>query len=284
VCPSATRSANLEGTWSAESPLVSIITPSFNQAEYLAETIESVLNQDYQRIEYIIVDGGSTDGSLGLIRSYQDRISGWISEPDLGQTDAINKGFGMAHGDILAWLNSDDTYNPGAIREAATYLTDHSTIGMVYGQAFYIDEKGERIGRFPAKPTDYRGLRRGVNTVAQQSMFLRAKVWKMVGPLDPSFYYAMDYDLWTRIAAVSPIAFHDRAWANFRLHGTSKSMTEAARCWPEIVRVHFRDGGGRFSILYAKYLLRRILEPVMPLRMSLRLFQYSTAKRLGSQQ
>jgi hypothetical protein len=103
----------------------------------------------------------------------------------------------------------------------------------------------------------------------------------MVGPLDPSFYYAMDYDLWVRIAAITPIAFDSRYWANFRLHEESKSMIAAARAWPEIVRVHFRDGGGRLSILYAKYLLRRLLEPVMPLRMKLRLWRYGLAERFN---
>lgn len=261
-------------------PLVSIITPSFNQAEYLEETINSVLGQDYERFEYIIVDGGSTDGSVEIIRRYEDRLASWISEPDLGQTDAINKGFSAASGDILAWLNSDDTYQPGAIGEAVAYLTDHPEIGMVYGGLYYIDKQGRRIGRYPAKPTDYRGLRRGKNTVAQQSMFFRSVLWRMVGPLDPTFYYAMDYDLWVRIAAVTPIRFHDRHWANFRLHDTSKSIQEAARCWPEIMRVHFRRGGSRFSILYSKYLLRRVLEPVMPLRMRLRLMSYRIGQRL----
>lgn len=262
-------------------PLVSIITPSFNQGRYLEDTIRSVLEQDYPRIEYIIVDGGSTDGSLDIIKRYADRLTKWVSEPDLGQTDAINKGFSMAKGDIFAWLNSDDTYLPGAVAGAVDYLQQHPHIGMVYGTAYYIDEMGERIARYPAGPTDYRGLRRGVTTVSQQAMFFRARLWRMVGPLDPTFYYAMDYDLWVRIAAVSPIAFHPCYWANFRLQHTSKSLTEAFRCWPEMMRVHFRDGGSVFSIIYAKYLLRRMLEPIMPLRMKYRIWRYGLEKARG---
>ncbi len=262
-------------------PLVSIVTPSYNQAPFLEETLRSVLDQDYPRVEYIVIDGGSTDGSLEIIRKYQDRLALWISEPDLGQADAINKGFSQSTGEILAWLNSDDTYAPGAISEAVAFLTEHPEIGMVYGNAYYIDGQGRRVGRYPARPTDYKGLRRGVNTVSQQSMFFRSLLWRMVGPLDPSFYYAMDYDLWVRIAAVTPIAFRDRYWANFRLHGKSKSMIAAARCWPEIIRVHFRDGGSRLSIIYAKYLLRRAVEPLMPLRMKLRLWRYSLEQRRG---
>ena len=262
-------------------PLVSIVTPSFNQVQFLEETLLSILDQDYPRLECIVVDGGSTDGSLEIIERYAARLAHWISEADLGQADAINKGFASARGQIFAWLNSDDTYLPGAISEAVEYLKSHPQVGMVYGSAYYIDAGGRRIGRYPARSTDYRGLRRGVNNVTQQAMFFRSALWRMVGPLDASFYYAMDYDLWVRLAAVTPIAFHNRDWANFRLHGESKSMLAASRAWPEILRVHFRDGGSRFSILYAKYLLRRLLEPVMPLRMKLRLWRYDLEQKLN---
>lgn len=253
---------------------VSIITPSYNQAQFLEETILSVLNQDYSNIEYILIDGGSTDGSLEIIKRYEGRINSWISEPDLGQTDAINKGFSMASGDVYAWLNSDDTYRPGAVGAAVEFLHQNAEIGMVYGNAYYIDDVGEIVARYPAGETDYKRLRRGVNTIPQQAMFFRSILWSMVGPLDSSFYYAMDYDLWTRIAAVSPIAFHDQMWAHFRLQNESKSLREAYRCWPEMMRVHFRDGGSVFSILYGKYLIRRVLEPVMPLRMRYRKWKY----------
>ncbi len=263
-----------------ERPLVSIVTPSFNQAEYLEETIRSVLTQDYPRIEYVVIDGGSTDGALEIIQRYDDRLDHWVSESDLGQTDAINKGFALVTGSIYAWLNSDDTYNPGAVSEAVAFLQEHPEVGMVYGNAYYIDEQGQRIGRYPAKATDYQGLRRGINTVCQQSMFFRAELWKQVGPLDPSFYYAMDYDLWVRLARIAPIAFRDRYWANFRLHGDSKSMTAARRAWPEIMRVHFREGGSRFSRIYLKYLLRRLLEPLMPWRMRWRLFRYGMEQKV----
>jgi glycosyltransferase involved in cell wall biosynthesis len=258
-----------------EKPLVSIITPSFNQAEYLEETIQSVLNQDYDRIEYIIVDGGSTDNSLNIIRKYESELAIWISEEDLGQTDAINKGFALANGEIFAWLNSDDTYLPGAVSEAVGYLLENPHVGMVYGKAYYIDEQSRRVALYPAGPTDHKGLRRGINTIPQQTMFFRSSLWNMVGPLDTSYYYAMDYDLWTRISGVAPIAFHDEFMANFRLQNKSKSMMEARRCWPEMMRVHFRDGGSRFSILYLKYLIRRIVEPIMPLRIRFRSFLFS---------
>jgi glycosyltransferase involved in cell wall biosynthesis len=257
-------------------PLVSIITPSFNQVEFLERTILSVLEQDYANVEYIIIDGGSTDGSLEVIRRYEDKITSWISEPDLGQTDAINKGFNLASGEIIAWLNSDDTYLPGAIREAVNFFNLHPEVGMMYGAAYYIDEDDKILAAYPSAPTDYEGLRRGRTTISQQSMFFRRVIWSMVGPLDPTFYYAMDYDLWVRIASVTPISFHPVPLANFRLQSASKSLQEAHRCWPEMMRVHFRDGGGVFSIFYAKYLLRKILEPIyFPLRLSFRKWSYT---------
>ena len=256
----------------AEKPTVTIVTPSFNQAPYLEATIRSVLDQDYPRIEYIVMDGGSTDGSVEIIKKYADRLAFWTSEPDEGQTDAINKGFARAKGEIIAWLNSDDVYRPGAIAEAVDFMQTHPDVGLVYGDADYIDEKGEIIGWFPAAETDYKRLRRGYVHIPQQAAFFRASVWRMVGPLDPSFYFAMDYDLWVRIAAVAPIRYHPHTWAAFRLHGDAKSLASADRCWPEMIKVHERLGGSKLSVIYFKYILRRILEPILPLRLHARLW------------
>ncbi len=247
-------------------PLVSIITPSFNQAHFLESTICSVLDQDYPNIEYIIVDGGSNDGSVEIIRRYSDRLAWWVSEKDRGQTDAINKGFAHAKGAILAWLNSDDTYEKNAVREAVAFLLDHPEVGLVYGNANFIDEAGQMIGHFPAAQTSYRRLRRGYVHIPQQSSFWRADLWRKVGPLDPSFYFAMDYDLWVRLAALAPVQYLPRLWANFRLHTRGKTITADDRCWPEMLKVHYRDGGSWFGVLPAKYLLRKAVGPLLSAR------------------
>jgi glycosyltransferase involved in cell wall biosynthesis len=245
-------------------PLVSIITPSFNQGKFLEETILSVLNQDYKNIEYIIVDGGSDDNTLEVIQKYQSRLAWWASEPDKGQTDAINKGFNRAKGEILAWLNSDDVYSSGAVREAVQYLVDNPQIGMVYGDLDFIDEKGKVIGKFNAAQTDLPKLRRGFVHIPQPSAFFRAEHWKKVGPLDPSFFFAMDYDLWTRLAAVTELKYlPGKTWAKFRLHSEGKTINADDRCWPDMLRVHYRDGGKPWAPIVLKYWLRKIAAPLL---------------------
>lgn len=261
-------------------PLVSIVTPSFNQAEYLEETIKSVLTQDYPHIEYIVMDGGSTDGSVEIIKKYaaplsaqpavpggaeefRHKVNAWVSEQDKGQTDAINKGFNRAKGDILAWLNSDDTYNPKAVGEAVIHLLDNPDVAMVYADCNFIDEQGRVIGKFASRQTDYQKLRRGYVHIPQQTMFFRAEYWRDLGPLDPSFFFAMDYDLWVRIAARAPLQYlPGRTWANFRIHTSSKTHVNDERGWQEMLRVHYRDGGGFFSVIVAKYYLRKIIGPL----------------------
>ncbi len=265
-----------------KAPLVSIVTPSFNQAEFIEATIQSVLTQDYPHIEYIVIDGGSTDGTLEILHEYANRFAYWTSEPDSGQTEAINKGFDRASGDILAWLNSDDLYRPNAVSEAVAYLEEHPEVGMVYGDVDYVDENGQIVGRFPAAQTDYKRLRRGYVHIPQQASFFRARLWRMVGPIDPSLYFAMDYYLWTHIAAVTPIRYHQSTWAAFRLHDEAKTFLAADRSWPEMLQVHRQMGGGVFSLLQAKYVIRRLVEPIMPFRLKLRLLTYAVKSRWNS--
>jgi glycosyltransferase involved in cell wall biosynthesis len=244
--------------------LVSIVTPSFNQANFLERTIQSVITQKGVDLEYIIVDGGSTDGSLDIIKKYDRHLAWWVSEPDQGQTEAINKGFARAKGDILAWLNSDDTLEPGTLHEAVGWLEQHPEAGVVYADTNFIDKDDRLIGRFPAAQTDYRKLRQGYVHIPQQATFFRANLWQRVAPLDESFYFAMDYDLWVRLAKLSPLVYlPGRLWANFRLHGNAKTVAADDRCWPEMLRVHRREGGSWFSMIYAKYLVRKLAGPII---------------------
>jgi glycosyltransferase involved in cell wall biosynthesis len=240
-------------------PLVSIVTPSYNQQEYLEETILSVLDQDYPALEYFVMDGGSTDGSLEIIKKYQDRLAGWVSEPDQGQTDAVNKGFSRCRGEIMAWLNSDDIYAPGAISSAVEYLQSNPQIGMVYGDADLIDGTGLKVGRFNARQTSYQRLMRGGVYIPQPAAFWRRELWIKSGPLDPAFYFAMDYDLWVRFAKIAALQYTPQLWASFRIHGSGKTTVSDDRCWPEMRTVYQREGGRIISIFMGKYLLRKIL-------------------------
>ena len=240
-----------------------MVTPSFNQARFLEKTILSVLEQDYPRLEYIIVDGGSTDGSRGIIEKYAARLAWWVSEPDAGQTDAINKGFAHAHGDVLAWLNSDDTWLPGTASSGVRVLAQHPEAGLVYGAANYINSDDAIIGRFPAAQTDYRRLRQGYVHIPQQAAFFRAELWRESGPLDPSLHFAMDFDLWLRLARRRPVQFVPMVWANFRLHSAAKTIAADELCWPEMLRIHYRDGGSPLSLITAKFYVRKLVAPFL---------------------
>lgn len=250
----------------ADKPLVSIVTPSYNQAAYLEATMLSVLDQDYANIEYVVIDGASSDDSPHLIKKYSNKLAYSISEPDRGQTDAINKGFAQAKGKYLAWLNADDRLKSGAVREAVEFLEAHPEVGLVYGDADYIDAAGRVIGRFPAAQTDYARLRTGYVHIPQQAAFWRAELWRQVGPLDASFVFAMDYDLWVRLAKISELKYVPRSWAEFRLHTDSKTIQNDRRAWDEMLRVHWREGGSWFAPIVAKYWLRRLVAPLIHAR------------------
>lgn len=244
--------------------LVTIITPSYNQGRYLEETIQSVLSQDYPIIEYMVIDGASKDNTLNIIGRYEEKLAYWCSEPDRGQTDAINKGFARANGQILAWINSDDTYNPGAVSQAVAFLKEHPEVGVVYSDLNFIDENSRVIRKFPAAQTDLSRLRQGYVHVPQPATFFRAEYWHQIGPLDPSFFFAMDYDLWVRLAGVTQLKYlPGPVWANFRMHTDAKTINADERCWPEMLRVHYRDGGSFFAPIVGKYYLRKLAAPYL---------------------
>jgi len=246
-------------------PLVSIITTSYQQGDFLEETIQSVLSQTYPNIEYIIVDGGSSDGSVEIIQKYADRLAWWVSERDRGQTDAINKGFARAKGEILAWLCSDDLYKPETVAEAVSFLQKNPDVAMVYGDANYIDEKGNVIGKYHARQTDYKRLLQGHVNIAQPSAFWRTDIWQKVGPLDIEIRNGMDYDLWVRISKIAPILYVPRLWADYRLHIGARWAHEFNPFWPYMLRVYFREGGGWFSWLVFQSLYRPYWDSLLPL-------------------
>jgi len=265
--PWAEESLQLSGTMPDGSPWprVSIVTPSYNQGQFIEETIRSVLLQGYPDLEYIIIDGGSTDGSVDIIRKYEDWLACWVSEPDKGQSDAINKGFARARGDIFAWLNSDDTYEPGAISMAAQYLIEHPNVGMIYSDCNFIDETSRVIGRHRTGHFDLNELLRGYNHIPQQATFFRREVWQKAGPLDITLHYAMDYDLWIRIGLNSCVRYIPGVPANFRVWHDAKTVSNRHKAWAEQLKVYRTYGGGYLSSIYFRYCVRNLLSLVPPL-------------------
>jgi glycosyltransferase involved in cell wall biosynthesis len=187
-------------------PLVSIITPSYNQAAFLEQTILSVLMQDYEPIEYLIVDGASTDGSLEIIKHYADRLAWWVSEPDSGQAEAINKGLRQAKGEIVAWINSDDLYMPCAVSRAVAALQQNLDLGMVYGDAISIDTNGKPINKLTFGDWSLRELIR-FRVICQPTVFMRRTVLERADYLDTSYHFMLDHHLWIRIAQLAPISY-----------------------------------------------------------------------------
>jgi glycosyltransferase involved in cell wall biosynthesis len=212
-----------------EPPLVSIVTPSFNQAQFLEKTILSVLSQDYPRVEYIVVDGGSTDGSVDVIKRFGDQLAYWISEPDRGQSDALNKGFTRSSGAIMGWLNSDDLYAPGAVSSAVHALAHHPSAGLAYGQCNVIDESGRFIRHLPAGPFDLANTLRAVPSIPQPAAFWRRSAWEIGGPLRTDYHFCMDLELWVSIAERFDVIFVPQLWAYFREYPGTKTSAGRAQ-------------------------------------------------------
>lgn len=204
-------------------PKVTILTPSFNQAEFLENTIRSVLEQGYPNLEYMIIDGGSTDGSIDIIRKYEKRLTWWVSEPDFGQSEAINKGLQRANGEIVAWLNSDDLHMPGTISFIVNAFKETPEMGMIYGDVLSIDSSGHV---FNVMRYGHWGLDdlMTFSIIGQAGAFIRRSVLDQSGMLDASFHYMMDHHLWLRIAEVSPIRYLPKVVAAARFHPNAKNV------------------------------------------------------------
>ena len=216
--------------------LVSVITPSFNQARYLEDTILSVLEQDYPKVEYIIIDGASTDRSVEIIHKYADKLAWWVSEKDTGQAEAVNKGLSRATGEILAWLNSDDTYLPGAISAAVKAFEENPDVVLVYGDMLAVDENGDTFNILRYNQLDLEDLL-CFQIIGQPAVFFRRDVLEKAGNLDPGYHFLLDHHLWLRIALHGRILHVGQTWAAARYHPEAKNRAKAAEFGREAFRI-----------------------------------------------
>lgn len=234
-------------------PVVSIVTPSYNQVSFLEETILSVLKQDYPNIEYIIVDGGSDDGSLDIIKKYENRLAYWVSEKDRGQTNALIKGFARATGKYLGWLCSDDILEPSMVSISVDYHLRYPGIGLTYGDRIRIDAKGNIYSseRFPAFRHCY--IRWGFS-IPQETTLFRRDVYDSVGGLDESLKMAMDFDLWCKISNVFELLHIPAYLGRFRVHASNKSSIFTN----QIRQTGFYEGNpAEYAHVYLKHFGRR---------------------------
>lgn len=215
---------------------ISIITPSFNQAAYLEDTIRSVLAQDYPHLEYLIVDGGSTDGSVDIIRRYERQLAWWVSEPDNGQADAINKGLRRATGDIVAWLNSDDFYLPDALFGALAAFKADPNLVMVYGNAISVNALGRPLNSFVFGNWALDDFLR-FRIICQPAVFMRRAAVLEAGLLDESYHFLLDHHLWIRLARLGNVQHIPLYWAAARQHPQAKNVAQAARFGEEVYRI-----------------------------------------------
>lgn len=216
--------------------LVSIITPSYNQSKYLEQTILSVLNQDHPRIEYIVIDGASTDGSMEIIGKYADRLAYWESVKDKGQADAINKGFARASGDIVAWLNSDDYYLPSTVSAAVKVFEENPDAVLVYGNMLAVDENGATFNTFTYKQGTLEDLL-CFQIIGQPAVFMRRSALQKTNGLDTSFHFLLDHFLWIKIAGHGQILHVNQIWSAARYHAEAKNRAKAAEFGLEAFRI-----------------------------------------------
>lgn len=203
--------------------LVSIVTPSYNKGPFIEETIRSIQSQVYPHIEHIVMDGGSDDETLSILKKFEGRIF-WKSEPDSGQSDAINKGWKMAKGEIVAYLNADDTFFPDTVSTIVQYFNDHPDIKIVYGDGVLSKETGEVIGTHHAGPYHFSELLYGRNFILQPTVFFRRELLDEIGYIDPALHLAMDLDYWIRVGAKYPFGYIEKPLACAKIYADAKSV------------------------------------------------------------
>jgi glycosyltransferase involved in cell wall biosynthesis len=227
-------------------PLVTIVTPSLNQGRFLRATIESVLGQDYEPLEYLIQDGGSTDETASIAAEYGSRLT-IVSEPDGGQAEAINKGFRRARGEVVAWLNSDDTLEPGAVRLAVQALSVNPGVAAVYGEGYQMDREGRRKQKFPfTEPFNLWKLTFLLDYILQQTVFFRREALAEVGWLDERLHYGMDWDVLIRLGKRHGLAYMPEAMGSIREYEEAKSFAGGHRRFSELAGILRQHTGSRY--------------------------------------
>ncbi len=248
------------------SPKISIVTPSFNQSRFLEETIKSVVEQSYQNIEYIIIDGGSTDNSCEIIKKYEHKLKYWVSEPDKGQTNAINKGLKLATGDIFFYLNSDDLLLPGTLRYVADYFLNNPDTDCLYGCTIMIDQNGKELLKRHDNPFDYNILLYGINYIQQPSTFWRKKVTERIGLFDEDLHFNMDYEYWIRMGYDGlQLNYTETFLSKYRLHTNSKSVLNS-----NIIQEERKIIRRKYSKIYIYEKIDYIIFPIINLAMRIK--------------
>jgi glycosyltransferase involved in cell wall biosynthesis len=234
-------------------PLVTVVTPSYNQGHFIRATIESVLSQDYPNVEYIVMDGGSTDTTAAVVREYSSRLT-FISEKDRGQSHAINKGFRMSKGSLVSWLNSDDIILPGAISHAVNAFAERPKLGAVYGEGYLIDYDGNVTGRFPAtEPFNLWKLVYASDFILQQTVYFTREVFDEIGFLDENLHWGMDWDILIRIGLRYPIQYLPQYLGCLREYGEAKTFSGGAKRFRELAAIMRTHGGVRYPPGYITY-------------------------------
>lgn len=220
---------------------ISVITPSYNQGRFIERTIRSVLSQEIPNLEYMICDGGSSDETVDILRRYQDRLH-WVSEPDGGQADAVNKGILNTSGDIIGWLNSDDIYYPGALRHVLDFFEQNPTVEIIYGDAHHIDEYDGFIETYYTEDWDYERLK-DVCYLCQPAVFFRRRVIEKKGLLNAALHYTMDYEYWLRLGADIQFVRLNRLLAGSRLYQSNKTLGNRVAVHREMIEMTRRSLG-----------------------------------------